>query len=203
MNVYQTTASGGCEGRWEKDMSEAKLQAGGKAAIITALIGVAGTVIVAWIGIIPTLRQTDKDEIDKLKAEIVQLKNTNKSEIESYKTQVSGLKTALSEAGERSKTWLITGSVQKLVDGQTEPARNATLDLSSIVAHHRTTDDQGEFVFPNVQHGFYNLIISIDPNARFDSRAMIEARGPLRDDKQLENDDKVIIGVKYEVKSEQ
>ncbi len=184
-------------------MSEPKTTGAGKTAIITALIGVTGTVMVAWIGIIPTLRQTDKEEIGKLKAQIVQLESARKTAADQFETQITDLNAALAEARKRSRTWLIKGTVLRSVNGRAEPARNASLDLSSIITHHRTTDDQGEFVFQNVPDGFYNLIISIDPNAQFDSRAMIEARGPLRDDKQLENDANVVVGVKYEVKGEQ
>jgi hypothetical protein len=140
-------------------------------AVITALIGVIGTVAVAWIGIVPQLRKEDQSEILSLKDSV--------SRLENRLGQYTSLETP-------DEMWVVRGHVFSTTpDGAVRPMRNAFVALLPLGNENlqQSSDDAGDFVFGQVPAGRYILLLA-EPDTRISGRGIIEAVG--RTNKELE-----------------
>lgn len=122
--------------------------------IVTALIGVIGTVAVAWIGIIPELRENYQEQIDELQA----AREADAKLIGELNNVVNRLQERLTADAEPVETWRIRGRITR----DQQPVRNAFVALLPMDNAERlqSSDSQGVFLFTEVTPGSYLLLIS-------------------------------------------
>ena len=106
-----------------------------KVAIVTALISAIGTILVAFIGVVPTLRERDRQSDQK---QIEELKNT-----------ITGLQKSLDEI------YTISGRVRTT---DNSPLSGAEL-YAAKADDTATPDDNGRFLFQNVLRRPYRVIV--------------------------------------------
>ena len=107
--------------------------------ITTALISAGSAIAVAWIGVLPAIRQGDQDTIRQLRAE-------------------------LEQAAPRppGPTWTVKGLLSRLDGSQRSAVPNALVALMPVDGNKlvQYTDDLGPFAFPSVEGGQYYFIFS-------------------------------------------
>lgn len=115
-----------------------KLKSDAKVAIVTALISSIGTILIAFIGIVPTLRQSDQTKIAGSQKEIEKLQST-----------IGDLQKSLDEI------YTISGRVRS-----TDNSPLSGTELYAAKADDSSTlDDNGRFLFHNVLRRPYRVIV--------------------------------------------
>jgi hypothetical protein len=142
-------------------MENSNGRAGLWSQIVVALISAAGTIAVAWIGILPTLREGDLAEIARLDSDV----ETLKSKLGQYVANPDS-----------TETWIIKGTLEDLSSETPAPIRRAWIALLPLGNEklQASTDEQGFFVFSGVPTGHYFLIV--EPEGKPPHRGTIEAR---------------------------
>ena len=130
--------------------------------IITALIAAVGTVLVAFIGIVPQMRQGDRSTIDKLSKETDDLRK-----------QVAQLKTP-SEA-----LYKVRGRVKSKSN---VPVKDAVLYAASA-DDSAPLDDNGAFLFQNMSHKPYWVVVASQSGTIH--RLLINPEDPETDSEEL------------------
>lgn len=145
-----------------------------KVLIVTALISMIGTILVAFVGIVPQLRNKDADQITKLSDRVNQLLAEQSKAPPASEKQISIFGTVKAEDGSK----VLAGYEVYLV-----PSNN---DL-----YTSKTDDAGRFTLAGLPDGTYSIMVR-------DSTNGLAGRGLLLDD----NDSEVkVIGalIKYRI----
>jgi hypothetical protein len=121
--------------------------------IATALIGVVGTVAVAWIGIVPKLREGDQARIEQL----IEDRRQDLARIDDLKSALDRIEARVGD-DVPAETWRIRGKITR----QELPVRNAFVALLPMDNADRlqSSDSQGVFQFSDVVPGSYLLLIS-------------------------------------------
>ena len=119
--------------------------------VAIALISTIGTIGVAWIGVIPSIRQSDQAEIQRLEGNISRL------------DERLGM---LDPFHGSSESWVIKGAISDRDNGSGLPVRNAFIALVPLGNNQlqAISDDQGRFVISGVPTGHYFLLVNPEGN---------------------------------------
>jgi hypothetical protein len=103
-----------------------------KTTIVTTLIAALGTVLVAFIGIVPQLRKGDQDKIDQLSSQIAELQK--KPAVDLYN---------------------LTGRVSR----NNMPVTDGLL-IAATATDAVSPDDSGKFLFPHMPRQAYWIVVT-------------------------------------------
>ena len=142
-------------------MAEANVRTKYWPQVAIALISTIGTIGVAWIGVIPSIRQSDQAEIQRLEGNISRL-GERLSVLDPYHAS--------------TESWVIKGAIADRDGGGGLPVRNAFVALLPLGNQNlqAISDDQGQFVISGVPTGHYFLLVN--PEGKTLDRGTIEAR---------------------------